>query len=583
MRAREARYFAESGVKSIDAMERAAEALADAVRETVPAGARVWCVCGSGGNGGDGIACARILKDEYEARIVVPKMLKSADAIENLRRAEQAGVPISDEISEEPALWVDALLGTGLSREPDGAYARWIDRMNESAAPVIAADIPSGLNGATGRAYGHCVRAIRTVAFGFGKAGLFLQDGLEASGEVTIAPIGFPESAFKSEITLMDAGDVARFLPKRPRNIYKNQCGHLLIVAGSFGMAGAAAMCARGAMRTGVGLVTIACPESIVTILQTLVPGAMCVPLPEKDGAIAEIGALRRAFAGKTAVIIGCGLSMRANPDAVRAVLESGLPAVIDADALNLIAENGMQGLLRAHHVITPHTGEARRLLRSAEERFGRTSEGRGFVGKGTGAVNGECVCSSESTIAAENVSGAESGKCICASESTIASKNMSDAVDGRFGVKADNATDGRSGVKADDAAGGRSGVKADDAAVNDLLRDPIAAAHVLSGFGACALFKGASCAISDGVNTFVSASGCCGMARGGSGDVLSGIIGALMAEHSERSAALNAALASEIHGLAGECAERKFGQRGMVAADIPDCIPEILMENSNA
>lgn len=480
MRACEARYFEATGVKSIDAMERASEALADVVRETVPAGGQVIFVCGSGGNGGDGIACARILKDEYETQIVIPKPLRSADALENLRRAENAGVPIVNAVSEEPSAWVDALLGTGLSREPDGAYAAWIDRMNESAAPVIAADIPSGLNGETGRAYGHCVRAARTVAFGFGKPGLFLQDGLEVSGEVSIAPVGFPDAAFESPIRLMDAGDVARQLPARRRNVYKNLCGHLLIVAGSFGMAGAAVMCARGAMRTGVGLVTIACPESIVPILQTLVPGAMCVPLPEKDGAIAGTDALRAAFAGKTAAVVGCGLSTRAYPDAVRAVLESGLPAVIDADALNLIAANGMQGLLRKYHVITPHPGEARRLLRG---------------------------------------------------------------------------TDG----------------------LDELLQNPIAAAGRLSELGACALFKGASCVISDGRETFVSASGCSGMARGSSGDILSGIMGALIAEKSERTTALNAALASEIHGLAGERAQWKYGSRGMVAGDIVEFLPEVL------
>ena len=478
MRVCEARYFEKENVRSIDAMERAAEALAVCVREMLPKGGSVWCVCGSGGNGGDGIACARILKDAYRTKIILPKPPRSRDALENLRRAEKAGVEICENAVGEPDLWVDALFGTGFSGEPEGICAEWIDRMN-GETPTLSADIPSGLNGETGKACRHCVRAARTVSFGFAKAGLCLQDGLDFCGNVTVAPIGFPESDFDSGIQIVEKSDIQKYLPERRRNIYKNQCGHILIVAGSYGMAGAAAMCARGAMRSGAGLVTLACPESIVPMLQTLVPGAMCAPIPEKNGAVDGVDALLNAFSGKMAAVVGCGLSMRANPNAVRAVLQSGLPAVVDADALNLIAANGDQHLLSAHHIITPHPGEARRLL----------------------------LCESA------------------------------------------------------------------------LLENPIAAARALSAYGACALFKGAACVISDGKNTYISASGASGMARGGSGDVLSGVIGALIAEKSDRSMALNAALGSEIHGLAGELAQRKYGSRGMIAEDLPECIAEILNE----
>ena len=479
MRACEEKYFESENMRSIDAMERAAKALADGVREMLPMGKNVWFVCGSGGNGGDGLACARILKDDYRVKILLPKMPRSQDALENLRRAEAADVPICETAEGTPDLWVDALFGTGLSREPAGIYAEWIDRMNASSVPILAADIPSGLNGTTGKAYAHCVRAAKTVSFGFAKAGLFLQDGFDVCGDVRISNIGFPESRFDSGIQLTEKSDISKYLPERKRNIYKNLCGHLLIVAGSRGMAGAAAMCARGAMRTGVGLVTFACPESVVPILQTLVPGAMCVPVPEKNGAMDDVNALMAAFPGKTAAVVGCGLSVRTNPEIVRAVLECGLPAVADADALNIMAANDFQPLLCAHHIITPHPGEARRLLNGLN------------------------------------------------------------------------------------------------------VEDPIAAARKLSAFGACALFKGAACAISDGNDTYVSASGTCGMARGGSGDVLSGIIGALIAEKSSRSMALNAALGSEIHGLAGERAQQKYGSRGMIAEDLPDCVAEILNERS--
>ncbi len=480
MRECEERFFQTASVRSIDVMQRAAEALADAVRESVPAGQSVFFACGSGGNGGDGIACACILKDEYETRIVLPHPVRSADAAENLRRAEMLGVAVCRQVCEKPNLWVDALFGTGLSRAPEGDYANLMDRMNADNVPIIAADIPSGLNGTTGKAYAHCIRATRTITFGFGKTGLFLQDGLDFCGKVKIAPVGFPESAFPGDVWLTDAGDAAQFLPERKRNVYKNLCGHLLIVAGSFGMAGAAALCARAAMRTGAGLVSVACPVSIVPVLQTLVPGAMCIPIAEKDGAMQMCDALENAFEGKTAAVVGCGLSMRTDPQVVKAVLQSNLPAVADADALNIIARNKFQNLLGENHIITPHPGEARRLL-------------------------GDC----------ENADA--------------------------------------------------------------LLNNPIAAANALNRWGACALFKGAACTIVNGKERYISASGCSGMARGGSGDILSGIIGALIAEKSPRSMALNAALASEIHGLAGERAQAKYSTRGMTAQDIPDCIAEVI------
>lgn len=493
MREYEARYFKESGVKSIDAMERAASALAKAVSGDFLPGARVYCACGTGGNGGDGTACARLLKKRYSVTIIQPSLPRTPDAIENLRRAQECGIPVLESANglPEPDAWIDALFGTGLGRAPSGAEAALIDRMNASPARVFSADIPSGLNGETGVAFPHCVRADRTITFGFAKPGLFLQDGLDCAGRVTVDSIGFPDSAFASDALLLQPSDVAGGLPPRPRNIYKNLCGHLLVVAGSFGMAGAAMLAAKAAMRTGVGLVTIACPRSIVPILQSQLPGAMCVPLDEADGAIAAsaVPELTRAFAGKTAAIVGCGLSTRASAEVVRAVLESDLPAVIDADALNLCASNDLFRLLGPRHVVTPHPGEAARLLKAS--------------------------------------------------------------------------------------------FSADSAGLSALLNDPIAAAHALrrrfGESGPCVLYKGASCVITDGEHTYVSASGCCGMARGGSGDALSGIIGALLAERSDRSTALSAALGSELHGLAGEHAQQKLGSRGMVAGDIPDFLNEVL------
>ena len=375
MREREEKFFSESGVKSIDIMENAAHALADAIRSEIPEGSAIYFACGTGGNGGDGTACARLLHEKYHCVIIQPKEPKTPDAIENLHRAKECGIRIILEKEaaslSRPDAWVDALFGTGLSRAPADLESKLINLINfhhRCGTMVFSADIPSGLNGQTGRAYTPCVCADHTVTFQYIKTGLVLADGMDTCGRITIADVGFPESAFRSscEASLLEVSDIENYLLPRRRNIHKGSCGHLLIVAGSFGMAGAAAMCAKAALRSGVGLLTIACVKSIVPMLQTLIPQAMCIPMDEDDGAI-SISALPKiesALKGRDAVVIGPGLTRCVPCEIIRAVLESGITTVIDADALNILSEKrDLISLLNENHVITPHPGEAARLI----------------------------------------------------------------------------------------------------------------------------------------------------------------------------------------------------------------------------
>ncbi|MBR1820536.1 MAG: NAD(P)H-hydrate dehydratase, partial [Clostridia bacterium] len=435
MRDMERRYFAETGTPSIDLMETAARALTDAILKRWGAGVRVYIACGPGGNGGDGYACARMLTEAGCACAVFPaEPPRTPDAIENRRRALEMDI---DELAPDgapgiPDLWVDALYGTGLSRAPRGAAAALIERMNADAAGgsrIIAVDIPSGLNGATGAAFSPCVRADVTLTFQFAKTGHHLADGLDACGEIEVADIGIPSTFHPSDMAALLSPEEARLaLPPKPRNAHKGNNGHLLIVAGSLGMAGAAALCAQSALRSGAGLVTIACPASIVPILQTLAPCAMCLPLPEMDGAASDeaVEVLAPALAGKSAAVCGCGLSRKASPKALKLLLECGVPTLFDADGLNLIAENpALKALLKPHHLITPHPGEAARLL-------GRRIE------------------------------------------------------------------------------------------------DPIADAFALRALGCQALLKGATSVVPVGSRAWLSASGGCGMAKGGSGDCLAGLTGGL-------------------------------------------------------
>ena len=491
MRAMEQRYFDETGTPSIDLMEKAAEALLSDIHMCWLGKRRVNIACGPGGNGGDGYALARLLAQRlgWDCALYPSEPPKTPDAVENRRRALEMG--ISERFigeGEVPDLWVDALYGTGLSRAPEGAAAALIERMNadrRQGAHTIAVDIPSGLNGTTGKAFSPCVCADQTITFQFAKTGLCLQDGLDMCGMLAVADIGIPASFHPSVLAwTMTTKDALSALPPKPRNAHKGMNGRLLIVAGSVGMAGAAALCAKSALRSGAGLVTVACPASIVPILQTLAPCAMCLPLPERDGAISAdaVAPLAAALRSADAAVCGCGLSRRATPEILRLMLECGVPTLFDADGLNLIAADvSLKALLRPHHLITPHPGEAARLL-------------------------------------------------------------------------------------------GRP------------VTDPIADALALRALGCQALLKGATTVIPVGEAPWLSTRGACGMAKGGSGDCLSGLAGSLMAQYAASGTAMTgealarcAAVASELHGRAGEFAQVQFGPRGMCAMDIVEALPRAL------
>ncbi|MBQ3574097.1 MAG: NAD(P)H-hydrate dehydratase [Clostridia bacterium] len=490
MQACEKHYFETSLVPSIDIMENAARALADTVLSRFPGAKNVYIACGPGGNGGDGYACARLLKEKgLECTVFATAPAKSADAIENARRAAECGIEIfAGKLPENaPDLWIDCIYGTGLNKAPEGFALDLLCRIHYDhfrGTGVIACDIPSGLNGQTGIAYPGCVPSDFTVTFQLPKYGLYLQDGLDRCGEIIAADVGFPGEAFPESLyCLIQKNDLKYAVPKRwKRNIHKGSCGHLLIIAGSFGMAGAAALCAKAALRSGVGLVSIACPGSIVTIHQTLAPCAMCIPLPEESGAISAdaLPLIQDALKNKTAAAIGPGLTQRVPEEIIRCVLESGIPAVIDADALNIIAKSEeLRSLLSVNHILTPHPGEAARLI-------GRRIE------------------------------------------------------------------------------------------------DPIADTQKIAALGATVVLKGASRVIAGRKSVYISASGANGMARGGSGDIFTGILGALLAACGAKEAAyaavlpMLAAAACEIHGLAGELAQEKYGAHAMNSADIIEFLPEV-------
>lgn len=462
MRAAEIAYMQQSGTPSIVLMERAAEALAEAILSRTDGG--VVLLCGPGNNGGDGYAAARLLHARRRAvevwSLCDPESLKG-DARINMEKCRALSIDVRyirvlpKAPPEGTALLVDALFGTGLHAPLAGMYAEAARYMNASPLPVLAVDMPSGTKEL-------CVMADTTVTFHRMKPCHMLFPGRRCAGEVIVADIGMPDTHWPDDFTCLEASDVSRMLAPRPLDAHKGTSGHVLCIAGSFGMAGAASLCANGALRTGAGLVTVLCPKDTVPMVQTLAPCAMCRGPEQLCDAIQRVDS----------IAVGPGLAADALGEAdVSMIIGSGKPQVWDAEALNWLAAHG--GKLPECAVMTPHPGEAARLL----------------------------------------------------------------AVDTK--------------------------------AVTD---DPVQAAHDLFyRYGAVVLLKGATTVIvGEGVQA-LDISGSPGMATGGCGDVLTGIIASLLAGGMMPFDA--AGLGALLHGRAGETAAARRGVRSMIAMDLLDAL----------
>ena len=369
------------GIPGCVLMERAAMAIADAASDYLAeqgafsAGKmRVLCVCGTGNNGGDGAACARILAERgIRASIAVSGKEErfSEEMALEMKIARNEGVEVipQDKIIEavkQADLIVDALFGTGLSRSIEGAAADLIRCINASDARVIAADIPSGIHADTGQVLGEAVRADETVTMQYKKRGLVLYPGAEYAGTVHIAQIGIVREETSRGAYSLEESDLPEYIPERVRSGNKGSFGKVLIAAGTPGIAGASYLASLAALRTGCGMVKIIAPEENRIILQEMLPEAMLSLYRDEE----EAGRILRKEAAWADVIaagpgIGTGSTGRA---IVKAALETDdKPLVLDADALNLIAaaKDGVAATRikeRRQVILTPHMGEMSRL-----------------------------------------------------------------------------------------------------------------------------------------------------------------------------------------------------------------------------
>jgi len=506
MRQADRQTIDEIGLPGVVLMENAGSAVAEVIRKRFPALRRPAILCGRGNNGGDGFVVARRLQDlrpevylmgirddvRDDARVhldvlerSVGKVVEVADALawertrERLRRSD---------------LVVDALLGTGLKDAPTGLVAdaiKDLTRLRELGVPVLAVDLPSGIPSDSGDLPWPVVPASLTVTFASPKYGHVLPPACDWVGELVTVDIGIPKAVLEKQqpkLFLLEAADAARAFPERTPESHKGTYGHLLIVAGSIGKTGAAVLAATGALRSGVGLVTVATPVNALPLVAAGRPEVMTEPIPVTAAGNLSREACDRVLslaASRDAVVIGPGLGQEPGVrEFVREfVRRCPVPLLVDADGLNALAPPAggrIRGALDALElgrptVLTPHPGETARLsgLRPEEIQKRRLETARGLA-RETGAL---VVLKGHRTLVVDST--------------------------------------------------GR-------AAVNP--------------------------------------TGNPGLATAGTGDVLAGMIGALLARH-EAWDACNAGV--YLHGLAGDLAAARRGQASLVAGDVLEALPD--------
>jgi len=347
---------------------------------------KVGVIAGRGNNGGDGFVIARCLKQKgirVQVYLLAETDRVRGDALANLKLLKPLEVPVV-EIPDEASfskiksemngldLWIDAILGTGLNSDVKGYFKTIIDYINRLNKPVLAVDMPSGLNSDTGQPCGTCICATATATFAFAKTGHMLYPGAGYIGNLKIVDIGIPPhiaAAVGPSHFLITAQLIRSHLMPRPADAHKGTTGHLLVVAGSTGKTGAAAMTSMSALRTGAGLVTLGVAESLNAALEGRMLEAMTVPLPESDSGIlgeSAFNAIQKELSGKRCLAIGPGLGQAAETKKLtrKIIRQSEIPVVVDADGLNNLAgEVKLFNKAKAPIILTPHPGEMARLL----------------------------------------------------------------------------------------------------------------------------------------------------------------------------------------------------------------------------
>jgi ADP-dependent NAD(P)H-hydrate dehydratase / NAD(P)H-hydrate epimerase len=351
-----------AGTPGYALMQRAAAACWRELERRWPRTQCVGVICGSGNNGGDGYEIARLARAAGRSvqllQLGAPPSRGDGQRAAEAWRAEGGSVQaFAPDALAAPEIIVDALFGIGLTRDLDGAALQAVQSINQSDKPVLAVDLPSGLDADRGCARGAAVNAHLTVSFIAPKLGLYTGVAADHRGELVIEDLGIDPVLYEGLPAvgrLLAVDDLRQGLPRRARSAHKGRHGHVLVIGGNLGMTGAALLAATGALRAGAGLVSVATRLPHAAALAAARPELMARGV-ETPGELATL--LQHA----DVVAVGPGLGQDAWAHMVwSAIADCGLPRVVDADALNLLAKSPRQ---RADWVLTPHSGEAARLL----------------------------------------------------------------------------------------------------------------------------------------------------------------------------------------------------------------------------
>lgn len=360
-------------IPSVVLMENAAIGFCNSLLKIIDLSNKKICVfCGRGGNGGDGFAIARHLKnmscnvscvigfDERNAEAALSK-----DAYINYRIASNMEIEIIpfEEMNENYDLLIDALLGTGLKDAPKKPESDLIKAINESASCVVSVDIPSGADASGGKVFGDCVRADFTITFCCEKVGHYLYPCKEYVGKLLTVPISIPKTivdGLSTGFSILD-DDIYSHLPRRYDNSHKGDFGKILAFVGSDGMTGAALLSVSSAFKSGVGMVTVASSKEVLNSLVLSIPEAMTLPLEEKDGE----ALLSEALLKNDVLLLGCGIGRSAQAEKLthKLIETSQKPMVIDADAINHLSKKvDILKNKKAPAILTPHLVEFSRM-----------------------------------------------------------------------------------------------------------------------------------------------------------------------------------------------------------------------------
>lgn len=493
------------GIPSLVLMENAGRAVAEELCARFPdlVHKKIAIVIGKGNNGGDGLVVARRLLDlgasvavhalctpkEFsgETRQQADILYKLGFTIQHHTKLKEVNA-LAAALAEADVI-VDGLFGTGFRGAARDLAAAAIELINLSSAFVCAIDIPSGVEADTGHVLGPAVCADLTVTFELPKLGLLLYPGRQYVGELVIKPIGYPRvlvDQYAGAMTWVHAGWMRERLPKREPYSHKGDYGKVLVIAGSRGYTGAAALCAEAALRAGAGLVYLAVPESLLPAMEAKLTEVIKLGLPDIDGAIASsaLPKILEMLQDKDVLVVGPGLGR--HPQTVRTVrqlvAQANKPLVIDADGLNALGTEAKKLLTKrmAPTVLTPHPGELSRLI----------------------------------------------------------AKSVDEIEADRVGIARETARQFHSVL-------------------------------VLKGVPTVT-------ATPDG-EVFINATGNSGLASGGSGDVLTGCLGGLLAQGLDSVTA--SVCAVYLHGRAADLIKPDVGERGMIASDVLRALPGALRE----